>query len=85
MAKLHLQYDELVEKNNNLRFVLIQTVKTLQNTERLYLEDVVHKFFERESLDYNFMEAKTEQKKWSADDPGGTGNYPGSPKNKVMF
>ena len=56
--------------------------------EKPYLDALVEQFFESEALlDLHFVEKgpdleKYDYEKHSSEDPGGTGNYPRSPKNK---
>jgi hypothetical protein len=60
----------------------------MKNSEKLYTESVVQKYFERESIfdDFNFcqnLKHVTDKLDFKKDeDPGGTGNYPRE-ENKI--
>jgi hypothetical protein len=67
-----------------MRHLLKTTIKNVMSDERLYLDNVVKDYFNREAAmdfgQFGLRETLKEEPDKSSEDPGGTGNYPAAAK-----
>ena len=76
---MHQEHLIFIKKYEDLKFLFEDTLADMKNTEKIYTDSVVKKYFERESLfdDFNFCQnLKNDHDKLDfkkCEDPGGTG------------